>query len=124
MNKKTTFQIGDIVEWCGVSGSVVDTDYSEEYPVRANFKEDEIDSFFTLDGRLWDWHTEPSLRLIEKKKEKKRYWQWKIKTPDGVWYRHKNYLNDKGCKTDGYHATGYDWDSLEKQKILDDYIEV
>ena len=73
---KTVFEVGDIVEWCGIKGKIVFI-YSEStrYPILVRFDNNE-EKPFAKDGKYYDWHLEPSLKLIEKakKKVKKRFW--------------------------------------------------
>lgn len=73
MNNETKFEVGDIVEWCGVLGNVIlcdkDTLYCSFYnKFNGNIKEQK----FTLDGRYEQWHSEPSLKLISKAKKKRK----------------------------------------------------
>lgn len=68
--------------------------------------------------------TEYTYSIYEPPKPKKRYWQWKLNV-DGQWWRHVNYMDDKGFYTDGTrYFEGSKWDEIEKIKIEDDYIEV
>jgi len=73
---KTVFEVGDIVEWCGIKGKIVFI-YSEStrYPILVRFDNNE-EKPFTKDGKYYDWHLEPSLKLIEKakRKVKKKFW--------------------------------------------------
>lgn len=59
------FQVGDLVEAFGVEGEVVAID-SSSWPIRVRFSNGE-DELFSADGKLFDWHDEPSLVLIERK---------------------------------------------------------
>lgn len=73
MNKETKFEVGDTVEWCGKQGTVTSIDYN---CVWVSFKD--IDPGFLnyynfqMDGKLYRWHTEPSLKLISKAKKKRK----------------------------------------------------
>lgn len=74
---KTVFEVGDIVEWCGVKGVIkkIKKEYiDDKYPLLVNFEQDE--HLFTENGHFYDWHLEPSLKLIEKasRKVKKKFW--------------------------------------------------
>lgn len=67
------FLIDDVVEWCGVRGVVITSEYCSNYPIGCNFKGSVCPLAFTSDGRYYDWQ-EPSLKLIERPKKKvKRY---------------------------------------------------
>lgn len=76
---KIEFQVGDIVEWCGVRGAVVfidDEDNSNSH-VRMKVTFDltpgstyQHQVWFTTDGRWANWQ-QPSLKLIERPKKKK-----------------------------------------------------
>jgi len=55
-------------------------------------------------------------------KQKKRYWQWKIK--DKEWFRADRYFDENGNSTIGGHYIGTSWHLLDKIKIEDDYVEV
>lgn len=70
------FKVGDVVEWCGIKGKI---DSIGKY-MKVNFYVDDFaDNLidfgpqytFTKDGKLFDWHKEPSLKLIAKAKTKK-----------------------------------------------------
>ena len=72
-------KVGDIVEWCGIKGKV---DSIGNY-MKVHFYVDGIaDNLidwgpqytFNKDGKQFDWHKEPSLKLIERPKQKvKKY---------------------------------------------------
>ena len=67
------------------------------------------------DDEGWHPYTEP--------KKLKRFWQWKVR--GDYWYRPDFYLDDDGIDTAGSQFyTRNTWESLEKIKIEDDYIEV
>ncbi len=63
------FLIDDVVEWCGVRGVVITSEYCSNYPIGCNFKGSVCPLAFTSDGRYYDWQ-EPSLKLIERPKKK------------------------------------------------------
>jgi len=72
---KDMFQVGDIVEWCGVRG-VVESASSMLSSVQCMFgyKDSTRKQTFTSDGKLCTWHIVPSLKLIERPKKKiKKY---------------------------------------------------
>jgi hypothetical protein len=58
------FEVGDIVEWCGVPGVAEEVEL-DRITVLFNCKIPHYRNFLG-DGRLHDWHTEPSLKLIER----------------------------------------------------------
>lgn len=68
------FQVGDVVEFNGVRGVVLSME-ARRYPVHVSF-EDSITCYFTLDGKFFDWHVTPSLKLIERPRRivKKKVW--------------------------------------------------
>ncbi len=60
-----TFEVGDVVEWCGVRGIVSELDEG----VKVIFP-NKLPLYFCSDGKYEHWHKEPSLKLIEKAKKK------------------------------------------------------
>lgn len=74
---KTVFEVGDIVEWCGVKGTIKSIDNLEDptHLVIVKFTNG-LFEWFTIEGKIRDWHLEPSLKLIEKakRKVKKKFW--------------------------------------------------
>lgn len=64
------FKVGDIVEAFGLSGIVeaIGNSYGNP-PVVVRFEGGET-VFFLPDGKYCDWHKEPSLKLIERSKNK------------------------------------------------------
>lgn len=68
--EQSKFEVGDKVSWCGAEGVVSKVYLNYEYPIEADFTIDF--HFFTSDGKLWDWHKEPSLIMIEKFKPLKK----------------------------------------------------
>jgi hypothetical protein len=55
------------------------------------------------------------------KEPKKRYWIWKVKAPS--WFKTSEYLDDQGNNSlDDVWIEN--WDSVEKVKIEDDFVEV
>lgn len=73
----TEFKKGDKVEAFGWNGEVVDMFYGSLYPVRVKY-EGGFEDVFTIDGRFFDLHKLPSLKLIERKKEKKKVEHWMV----------------------------------------------
>jgi hypothetical protein len=61
--------------------------------------------------------------IYEPPKEKKKYYQWKLKRIFGYWHRTNSYLNDEGKNTNGYLLYD-DWSTIEKIRIDDDFVEV
>jgi len=87
-DKKFEFEVGDEVEWCGTRGVVLERDDSKTFALIVTFCHRTYCTPFTIDGRLCEWHTKPSLILINrpKKKVKKTVWVNVYKTdarPDG-----------------------------------------
>lgn len=66
------FKVGDLVSWCGAKGKVVqDYEFKDpkaasllvEFEVKDARGDRPLTQTFMYDGRMHDWHTEPSLRL-------------------------------------------------------------
>lgn len=70
------FQVGDKVEWCGCVGEVLAIDDYGRYPLAVDFGV--ARPFFTRDGRFYEWHKEPSLKLISRPKKKVTMYKWAI----------------------------------------------
>jgi len=74
------FRTGDRVRWGGIEGVVVKVTcaFSQDDTLEVVFDADPTakNQWFLSDGRIYDYHTEPSLVLIErpKKKVKKHGW--------------------------------------------------
>ena len=76
---ETIFKVGDSVEWCGVRGVIEKIDKNNCTPIIARFNTfSNINKtiytekrFFEIDGKYLSWHTESSLKLIEKAKKPK-----------------------------------------------------
>lgn len=66
------FQVGDIVEWCGIRGVVESTsDMLSSVQCMFGYKDNtHRKQTFTSDGKLCTWHIVPSLKLIERPKKK------------------------------------------------------
>jgi hypothetical protein len=75
--KPFEFQVGDRVSWCGVEG-VVSQSYGNGVEVTFSGNGCPVVADFFKDGRYRIFHTEPSLKLLErpKKKVKKRETRW------------------------------------------------
>lgn len=63
----TVFQVGDEVMWCGIRGKVTGIHMQYPHPVFVEFITGDKTSFLK-DGRLLDWHVEPSLKLGSRSK--------------------------------------------------------
>ena len=76
MKKDFAFKVGDKVSFGGVHGVVTSTKSSNIYKLNVSLPGRQLE--FTIDGRYYDWHTEPLLKLIErpKKKIKKQIKYW------------------------------------------------
>jgi len=72
---KTVFELNDRVTAFGIEGVVISVDFAKDYPIKVDFYNGKYPTF-TKDGKLYNWHLEPSLKLIEKakKKVKKKFW--------------------------------------------------
>jgi len=78
MNNEIKFKAGDIVEFGGNKGVVleeVDSSFINcRFTVDSIFIKDFFTVTFTKEGRLYSWNKEPSLKLIERPKKKvKKY---------------------------------------------------
>lgn len=63
-------KVGDIVEWCGCRG-FVNGEYEKEGGfayIQVYFNDSPCTLVFTKDGKQYDWHKEPSLKLIKRLK--------------------------------------------------------
>lgn len=69
------FKIGDIVQWCGAKGYIKSEDGEGFLLVMfPTENESERNAYFDKTGRYRYWHPEPSLKLIERPKQKvKKY---------------------------------------------------
>lgn len=63
------FQVGDVVEAWGVRGKVAKQTPSHDYPILVEFENGNW-STFIFDGKYYQWHKTPSLKLIERQKKK------------------------------------------------------
>lgn len=72
---KTVFELNDRVTAFGIEGVVISVDFAKDYPIKVDFYNGKYPTF-TKDGKLYNWHLEPSLKLIEKAKNKvnKKFW--------------------------------------------------
>lgn len=72
-NEETKFEVGDVVEWCGVRGVVTDIGECGVHCFFDHSYHGHIKTYmFDLDGKSNTWHTEPSLKLISKAKKKRK----------------------------------------------------
>lgn len=71
LEKDVKFKVGDIVEAFGLRGEVMAIHSRGEFPIEVQYglKRNGFD-YFTRDGKLHNWHNEPSLKLIERPKKK------------------------------------------------------
>lgn len=63
------FQVGDSVTWAGANGKVIDPkDCALEGHILVLFEgdDDREGEWFYADGKLYDWHTEPSLKFVRR----------------------------------------------------------
>ena len=101
------FQVGDKVKWCGLEGVVKSIDYSEDkYPIKVEFGKDVSVKFdFTIDGKSWVDHPEPSLILVErpKKKVKKTFYQAIVKSNLHPWLCSDLFDSEESLQS-------YEWD--------------
>lgn len=68
--KDLKLKVGDKVKAFGVGGVVSHITSGTTYPIKVRIRDFYV--CFTMDGRYHDWHKEPSLELIERKKTKKK----------------------------------------------------
>ncbi len=76
---KQKFEVGDKVRAWGVEGVVIEIMKNEYYPVVIRFDRDggrAVTENFSLNGREYEWHKEPSLFLVEKAKKEEPIIQW------------------------------------------------
>lgn len=74
MSDKIEFKVGDIVDWCGANGEITGIFDNCDYPLYVKFEKDVC--VFTKDGRAYNWHKEPSLKLVSLPKKTKVVYQW------------------------------------------------
>lgn len=91
---ETKFEVGDTVEWCGVIGVIKDIKDKIDYPVKCLF-EDEYTVWFTSDGKYYNWHKEPSLKLIGRPKKKIKKYKVLYKNDCGIFFVSQNTYSDK-----------------------------
>jgi len=70
----TKFEVGDTVSWMGAGGIV--EELGKDKSLLVYFPTDDCRYEFYPDGRLHDFHTEPSLKLIHKAKNKITIESW------------------------------------------------
>lgn len=86
------FQVGDKVSWMGSLGRVTTINtinHDGGYKVRVSFFNGEV-CYFYENGKYLDWHLEPSLILVERKKPKPkmvRYYRCWFQRVVGVIFR-------------------------------------
>lgn len=83
---------------------------------------------FSGSDEWYPWNGHCICYHVEKPKQKKRYWAWRVRCETtGCWNKCKGYLDDKGNFAGAYDCMGRDekvWDKTEKIKDENDYIEV
>lgn len=65
---KIEFKVGDIVTAFGLEGVVDSITPANNFPIEVDFKMEGYESFL-LNGKLHDWHKEPSLKLVRRAEE-------------------------------------------------------
>lgn len=82
------FQVGDICEAFGLECVVRGVEILSDYPIQVNYFSDKTCDSFTSDGRLYNSHKTPSLKLIRRpepvKVEEKKIYEYQYV------YKHKN----------------------------------
>jgi hypothetical protein len=119
---ETEFKVGDICMAFGMRCVVEDIDKSpSDYPVNVVFEFSEKKESFTPNGRLYGWHKEPSLKLIErpKRKVKKRFYMMVYKC-EGGWHQasimvDENFKDSSGTE----HLNRFERKILENSPYLE-----
>lgn len=93
----TEFKVGDIVEAFGCRGVVDSINGYKPFPIRVMIEGLDCFQHFTHDGRYNLWHKLPSLKLIERKKEKKLVEHWPAIFVENT---NKNYVSDRLFKNE------------------------
>lgn len=76
------FKVGDVVDWCGVRGYIASEDADGDgfllvmFPTVIN--EMERNAYFEKNGKYRNWHAEPSLKLIESPKKRKKVKKYQV----------------------------------------------
>lgn len=83
------FQVGDIVDWCGAMGEVMSENSGRDYENITVAFGDYV-KVFLKDGRYFDWHKEPSLKLVERAKTKEPICETCVKNDVCEKYKNKN----------------------------------
>lgn len=107
------FKVGDIVEWCGCRG-FVNGEYEKEGGfayIEVYFNDSPCTLVFTKDGKQYDWHKEPSLKLIAKAKAKTKTKKYKVLFVD---------IYDEWQLSSSYYETveKFDMHNIYKVKML------
>lgn len=63
------FKLGDVVEFGGMIGEVVDVDRNPHFPILCKFNSGT--ETFTADGKLLKYHTKPLLNFVSRQKTKR-----------------------------------------------------
>ncbi len=85
------FKVGDIVEWCGARGTVFYEDINAQKPICVKFENSDYLYYFSENGKYFEWHKEPSLKLIERPKQKVKKYKILFKTASGEWEMSSSY---------------------------------
>ena len=70
METKVKFQIGDIVEYGGVEGTITEINKKCTYPIFSMFGDPKTVYTFTMDGKFDVGHTKPLLSFVRRPKKK------------------------------------------------------
>jgi len=82
MSEEIKFKVGDIVEFAGMRGVVNKVTEEPYYPIKCDF-ESGTSASFTYDGKLYRFHKEPLLKLIEKPQERTAFYKWRLYFKNG-----------------------------------------
>lgn len=107
-NQNYKFKVGDKVSWCGVEGEVIKVCDGDVYPIIVNLIGRVAMHMFTHDGKYFDWHKEPSLKLIEPAKQIKEVYQWRCWVKKDSCWRVDPVLLDKKQAKEQYEGRRYE----------------
>lgn len=101
---KPTFAVGDTVSVFGVEGKVVSVSVGDGF-VYVKFDGVPFEHAFFLDGKQYNWHREPSLKLVSRPKKKvvktiERWVNISSQGPDAAVHEKEEYAQAwkvKGC---------------------------
>lgn len=84
--------------------------------------------FYNIDQYEYDSHNWEEYKEQEKPK---RFWKWILREKndlndlvDIMFYEDRAFIDDKGKMTDGTCFHGEVWDAMEKQKLVNNWIEI